>query len=454
MFTQLFFDDQRLLGREGLARAYAQPTLVSEYRDPEFSTDFPALSAIETADGKIRLLYHGRRADGAEGTFLAVSDDGLHFAPESTRAALPLEGRVADHQVFVTAPGMEVAAVVEDRFCAADERYKLLFTAVDSERVAVDGFVYASSDLIHFHKIEGEMWNGGAEPVTGVFYNAHKRCYTIIRRPGWGDRRVGHSDTADFRSFTPFELCLQADALDEPLDELYGMNVMPYAGMYIGFPLLYTNNHSNREVKYKSGNIYPQLAYSFDGHHFMRSLRASYLKEYSGQPGMFWLSGLLPRKNGETLMYVVKAGGEHGSGFWHSTGGVISIYRARKDGFIALKTEGGAEGLLTTRENLWLGGELSVNLTADFATCAVIDETQNALDGFDHADCAPFRGDCDAWQPRFRGGSLNNLKGKALIFEIRLKNGCLYSVSGDMKPLTYQQGRRYRRLGIAPESME
>lgn len=447
MYTQLFFDDQRLLGREHLTRVYAQPELVSEYKDPLFSTDYPALSAFEMADGKIRLLYHGCRNNETEGTFLAVSDDGLNFTPESTVNVLQLPGRSADHQVLVTVPGEEVAAVVEDPFCEENERYKMLFTAVNNERMEIDGPVYASPDLIHFHKIRGDMWNGGAEPVTSAFYNETRNCFTIIRRPDWGDRRVGYSDTADFKRFTPFELCLQEDCMDEPLDEIYGMNVLPYAGMYIGFPFLYTGNHSDHFVKFRGGNIYPQLAYSFDGHHFQRSLRTSFLKEYCGQPSMFWLSGLLPRKNGETLMYVVKAGGDHGNGFWHSTGGVISIYRARKDGFIAFKTDCGEEGLLTTRENIWLSGEVSVNLSAEQTTCAIFDETQSAVEGFDHSDCEPFSGDSVAWQPHFRGGSMERLKGKTLIIEIRMKNGLLYSVSGDMKPVSYHQGRKYRKFG-------
>lgn len=447
MYTQLFFDDQFLLGREHLTRVYAQPELIGEYKDPMFSTDFPALSAFETADGKIRILYHGRRDDGGEGTFLAVSGDGVHFEPESTVSSLDLPGRIAPHQVLVTVPGQEVAAIVEDPFCDASERYKLLFTAENKEEFRMDGFVYVSPDLVHFRRIEGDAWNGGAEPVTSAFWNSVRNCFTVIRRPGWGDRRVGCTDTMDFRTFTPFELCVQEDCFDQPLDEVYGMNVLPYAGMFIGFPFLYTDNKSDHFVKFKGGNIYPQLAYSFDGHHFQRSLRSSYLKEYVGQPSMFWLSGLLPRKNGETLMYVTKAGGEHGTGFWHSTGGVISIYRARKDGFIALQTDDGEEGLLTTREYIWNGGEVSINLSASHATCAIYDESQSPVEGFGHGDCEPFRGDSTAWQPRFRGGSMNCLIGKTVSIEIRFTDGRLYSVSGDMQPMSYQQARRYRKLG-------
>lgn len=40
MYTQLFPDDQRLLGRAGTRRAYGRPELMAEYEDPLFSTDY------------------------------------------------------------------------------------------------------------------------------------------------------------------------------------------------------------------------------------------------------------------------------------------------------------------------------------------------------------------------------------------------------------------------------
>ena len=447
-FTYLFFDDQRLFGRGGLVRDYTAPEPVATYEDPAFSIDYGFGHAFRLSDGRVRLLYHGQKPDGTEANFAAISDDGLHFAPEDTTGVLQLKDRIAPHEFLPAVPGEEIANIFDDPYAPASQRYKMLHTLLHHDRLFVEGRVFTSPDLLHWTRLESDgMWNNGCEPITGTFYNQHHRCYTIIRRPSWGERRVGVSETHDFQHFSPLELALQTDSLDAPLDEFYGMPSFAYAGMYIGFADIFTNNVSSRSAKFCPGAIYPQLCYSFDGRHWQRSLRKSFLKEYHGQDAMFWCTSLVTEASGDLLLYVVESKQAHGYGFTAAQGGRVDIYRIKKDRFIALQTENGGTGVLTTRQLVWNGGPLKVNLRAATATVALLDEAGRPIPGFDHQDCSLFSGDDTAWVPTFRGGSTDQLIGRVIVAEVRLTDGAVWSLRGDCMPLMNTAAQRYLKFG-------
>ncbi len=452
MYTELFFDDYRLLGRAGTTRDYGKPECIAVYRDPNYSTDYFS-PWVFRLNGEIVMLYLGvERRLGTFALLAARSADGVSFQPLL---------RGGSNRIMDLAPGEEPACIVEDVLAPAEERYKMILTKYDKERFQVRATVYASCDLMNWTVFLEEIPDWGCEPVGGAFYNAARQCYTILRRPTWGNRCTGYCDTKDFKSYTPYELCLHQDAFDRPMDELYGMSAFPYAGMYIGIPLLYTDNPPSRKTKFDSGSIVPQLAYSWDGHHFLRSLRKSFLPDYDGTEMLLWLNSALQQEDGNLLLYCAMSPEGHGAAFRSHQNGRIHIYRLRKDGFIALNS-GVNEATVTTREYLYEGGEISVNLRAERATMALIDTcgenpasqawgTDVCAPGFEHNDCVPFSGDSPCWHPVFSGGSYEKFKGRVLILEIKYTNGSLYSVSGSLKPLTNTQSARYRSLGILAE---
>ena len=185
--------------------------------------------------------------------------------------------------------------------------------------------MFVSADLLHWTPIAGEAWNDGCEPCTGCFYNEHHKCFTVLHRPFWGDRRVVFTDTNDFRHFTPAELVLQEDSLDAPLDELYGMPAFAYEGMYIGFVQMLVENRQVYGGKSNPGNIVTQLAYSYNGHHWNRCLRESYYKDYHGQPCCMWFGNMIPDTDGSLLMYGTYTPHDHGKCFDESTDGRVRI---------------------------------------------------------------------------------------------------------------------------------
>jgi len=65
--------------------------------------------------------------------------------------------------------------------------------------------------------------------------------------------------------------------------------------------------------------------------------------------------------------------------------------------------------------------------------------------------CIAFSGNSYDWIPQFKTGkTLNELSGKTLIFEIKFKNGSLYSLEGDCIPVMNLEGTRYREYNTLP----
>ena len=448
MYTELFFDDYRLFGREGTHRVYGTPVLLSEYFDPLFSTDYFSPWVFMRGDSFIMLYMGTRRSDGKCALLAASSRDGVRFEP--------LYGPDGRNVVMPLMDAWEPITVIEDVNARAEEKYKLILTKVDRERMCAFAEVYASPDLLSWKLFLSEIPGWHCEPVGGAFYNTKRDCYTILHRPTWGNRSAGYCETRDFIHYSDYELCLHQDALDGALDELYGMSAFEYAGTVVGFPMMYTRNAPSRKTKYESGSIVPQLAYSWDGHHFLRSLRSPFLPDDGEGMSLSWLSQARALPNGDVLLYGAYTPEAHGEAFRSHQNGRIRVYRLRKDGFIALKTE--YDATVVTREFLYRGGDICINLSAEHATMAVVDTcgedaaqrvwgTDETAPGFDHVDCLPFSGDSTCWTPRFKQKTLDSLAGRILILEIKYRNGALYSVSGDMEPLGNTQSARFRKTG-------
>ncbi len=460
MKKQLFFDDSRLSGRDNTTRICGHPELIAEYTDGVCSTDFCTGQVFRLDNELYRMLYFGHSADfRGKKLFAAVSADGIHFAPEQLPDA---SGRDYPHEVLTLPRNAEIACIYEDPTGDTATRYKMLMAEPNWNDLYVYDNIYTSPDLLHWTRMENVQWGDGTEPLTSIFYNDYKQCHTIVQRPFWGVRAVGQKETADFRTFTPFRHTLNVEAGDEALAEIYGMYAFAYDGMYIGIPHLYRGLHSEYSAKYHDGLIDTQLAYSEDGEYWRRSLNVPFVAATDARP-IVWLCGMRRGDNGDVFLYGSASGRVHGPAFHEPGTGKICVYRLRQDGFIALSTCSDAPARVITREKLWHGGELHLNLTARHATVAVYvsDESQmvscnvlgiaHPLDGYGHDDCIPFSGDSTDFVPRYRNGRcLDDLKGQTLVFEIRFTDGRLYSLSGDYTDLFNTQGARYRKLGVLP----
>ncbi len=467
MKKQLFFDDNKLFAIDNVVRKYGKPELTGIYSDGVCSTDFCTGSVFRLDDGRYRMLYfgHSREFEGKK-LFAAVSNDGINFEPEN----LYPDKKYA-HEIMTLPKESEVAFIFEDKHCKnTSERYKLLMAELTRETLDMVDRLYVSGDLIEWSLKENVFWGDGCEPLTSVFYNLEREMYTILERPFWGVRSVGYKHTKDWENFSEFKPCVNVDSCDERLSEVYGMYGFEYDGMYIGLPHIYRNLQSELCAKFKNGIIDTQLAYSYDGEYWKRSLRKPFLSGVDNEDlakphNLLWVFNSIRCEDGSVNFYASASEYEHGPAFSNPGTGKIFVFNMKKDGFITLATEDNEkEACVATREKIWHGGEISYNLKAKMATVAVYitDESEmlagniggvaRPLDGYGHNDCIPFSGESDNWIPKYKSGKrIDDLKGKTIVFEIKFKDGEIYSLSGDFTDAYNTQAARYRHLGVLPK---
>ena len=467
MKKQLFFDDSRLFGKDNVKRVYGQPALIEDaiYTDGVCSTDFCTGNVFKLPNGKYRMLYFGHSTQfKGKKLFAAISDDGIHFVPETLEGMKDTE---YPHEVMTLPRNAEVGFIYED-LISTSERYKLLMSEPNWNTLSVHDTIYTSEDLLHWTKKENVSWGDGTEPLVSAFYNSHKNCHTIVERPFWGVRTVGQKTTADWEHFSDFRHTLGVDSEEEHLAEVYGMFAFAYEGMYIGLPHMYRGLSSEFSAKYKNGIIDTQLAYSEDGEYWHRSLKAPFisgtLEDTKDRHEIIWITSMTRGENGDVYLHGSSSKLVHGPAFHEPGTGEILTYRLRADGFIGLESiDPAIPARMITREKIWHGGNLHVNLKAKEATVAVYitDESEivsgNVLGiaapipGYGHEDCIPFSGDSTDFCPVYKSGkTMDELIGKTIVFEIRFTDGTLYSIAGDYTDVFNTQGARYRRLGLLP----
>ena len=211
-------------------------------------------------------------------------------------------------------------------------------------------------------------------------------------------RRLCVRETEDFITSTPSRVAIQIDSLDDPLQETYGMPSFAYKGWYIGLLWMYQTPAVN-ETKYMGGTMNCQLAYSFNGTHWLRSLRTPFIgNDHPLTQGMVFPSCVRQNGNGDILITASCTPQEHG----HFTEeGAIVTYRLREDCFILLRAA--KTGTLFTRQLLLGEGGLRVNAQADHMTLAFTIQSQPR--GLPNEDCIPLAGTPRSGSPATAAGA-------------------------------------------------
>ena len=463
-----------MFGRDNVVRKCGKPELISVYNDSICSTDYCTGYVFRLDNGKYRMLYFGHSNEfSGKKLFSAISDDGVNFIPEKLYDTKITIHKMYAHEIM-DIPG-EVAFIYEDKNSQnVEERYKLLMSddSLMDKELRMNDTIYVSPNLIDWKLKENVFWGDGTEPLVSAFYNKHKRVHTIIERPFWGIRCVGYKETKDWKNFTEHILCLNVDSNDERLSEIYGMYAFEYDGLYIGIPHIYRHLNSELNAKYKDGIIDTQLAYSYDGRYWQRSLREPFIsgvdtraEKLDTDHNLVWVSNMQRHDDGNLYFYGSASELEHGPAFHEPGTGKIFIYKLRRDGFISLSTQDkGKISSVATREKVWHGGEVHLNIKAKKATVAVYvsDESEivsgnilgitKSIDGYGHEDCILFTGDSTDWVPQYKSGKkIEELSGKTIVFEVKFEDGEVFSLSGDYTDVYNTQAARYRRFGVLPE---
>jgi len=460
VFTLLFFDDWYLHQRTNLVRHIGQPEPVPDgtFEDPymDLMWGYPTVCR-DPITGTWRLLYQGQNADQEHVPVMAESIDGIHWTLPDLTQQIDIPNRRYVHQIMPTDRFWEWSHVfVDERATGSDEWLKALVLYHADDGIHLHAPLVTSPDSVHWRYREDVRWHPvGADPIASAFWNPYRQTYVLIARPIPSDRRITVYETRDWQTFSTPELALQPDALDTPCAEIYGMPVLPYEHMFIGFMwVFHTDPRVASENKYVLGKIDCHLAYSYNGWQWQRTVRTPLLANTA--PGEFGAGCIYPNTfamDGDILrIYSTTSKGEHAQIRWNpaSHQGAIVQHTLRRDGFVYLEPAGGT-GKLTTRLLLWQGGEPQLNVSAPQGEVRiqVVDGRGEPREGYTFSECIPFCGDTTAWIPEWREGRLMAaLHDQIIRLQVQLANGRLYAIRGEFEVKMSYEARLFMEQGV------
>jgi hypothetical protein len=273
----------------------------------------------------------------------------------------------------------------------------------------------------------------------------------MTTRPGWGDRRTVVQTSPDALNWSEPALLLQPDPLDPPQSHFYGMPVVPYEGVFVGFLLTAHFANSDRLARFNQmwGTVDSQLTYSFDGLRFQRGLRETFIPlNDPGLPGsaIIYPMCMVPHDR-ELRIYSTGSQQLHGHGVnGHSVSKTerpkrkgegpscaILLHTLRKDGFVYLASHGNWASFIS-KPMILKEPQLSINVQAPYGEVCyqLCDMESRPLEGFSFDDNVPFiEGDSLDWALTWKGGNLTELVGQVVRLEFKFRHARLYAVRGD-----------------------
>lgn len=206
---------------------------------------------------------------------------------------------------------------------------------------------------------------------------------------------------------------------DRGFTAFYGMGVTHAHGLFWGFLWPFKFND----------DIYTELVVSRDAEHYRRFADQPRLidmgEEGAWDDGMVYGGTRWIEAGNQWRLYYAGHDGPHGSR--ERTAG-IGLATIRKHGFVSLLGPPRG-GVVVTRRLVWPGGKLVINADARKGdlTVRVSDAERKPLEGFDHADCVPFRGDNTDHVAHWNTRSIEELAGESIRLEFYVRDADLYS---------------------------
>lgn len=462
----LFFDDRYFNVMSHVKRVMHSPRLLSKkpYIDPatelvNLAWGYPFVYFNESIQ-KYVMFYQGWsvRRDVIANTLslCACSTDGKTFEPIDTAPYFSDADKRLPNQVLPYQ--LEGYTFAEGQFFRFDQlpgKNKFLALCIyKGNNNVFKAMTFVSEDGLRFLYHPEMSWHRGLNapdyPISIVF-DSKTSSFILYHRPSHTDRRIAMTRTTDFIHYSPLETILQSDALDIPLTDFYGINVLDYPPFFLGFLMLYhTPNFLRKGTfrvsglpghKFDGGNVEAQLVYSADGSHFSRFLRKSFFQKRTPEFACLYPTCVVAQ-NDRLVIYASATTEEHGR-VTPGKGCIVS-YQLRKDGFCSLSTQA-TEGELVTRQFLYTGGEIAFNLDASRGKIQIqIADSDNVpIPGFEYHQCEVFKGNSMSHVFTFNGNTLESLKSRVLVINIRSTNARLFSMTGNLHLMTAYEAMKY-----------
>ena len=460
---QLFLDDGAIETKRGLRRTLNKPERAGPVMRPDRSrgqvtlqsatapqwnsekriwewwyraghSGAPAGTATAESFSSFQLMYQLRLYH------YATSSDGVNWEKPNLGLYDWLGSK--DNNVAVDPHGMTMYNVLRDeRDEDPSRRYKALFADGGSDRypaVSPDGFDWTMIDVPPIPS--GDTSYLTYDPYTGRF------LATVKVRTDWG-RAVWLSTSNDFVDWTEAELIFEADEIDKNnrrrrvrrivedpayltppfvddgdyIAEIYKMAIMPYEGLYIGFPVL-LNPSGSWLGKNQTGVNQTELAVSRDLRTWSRvANRDLFLDVLPWDGETYDTAQVIPcgtpivREDlGQIWVYYDTCRfrarkddvAEEHRKYFDEDLNAVAVAKVRLDGFVSLDAD--KRGTLLTRPFDLEGGRLVVNADASAGRIAaeVVDAlTGDPVAGLSEGDCVPVGGDSLGAVISWKGGA-------------------------------------------------
>jgi len=262
MIKFLFFDYRQIETIEGFVRKLARPRkhpasplLESRHAWGADYMSFYGSVVRRPEDGRFQMWYTTRGPK--EGLVLAYAEspDGIAW----NRPELDVvKWRGKPTNIVFDQDPHGAAVMYDERETRPEWKYKMMAGAAPSGRISA----FRSADGIH--------WQPAAEnPVVGT----HPDCpmsfcrladgrYVAYHRAGFSDRRVGRTQSWNFKDFSEAVVVMEPDQGDPPNTQFYGLGAVPYGGYLIGTLWVYHTDPDDMGFNKMHGYIEPEFAHS------------------------------------------------------------------------------------------------------------------------------------------------------------------------------------------------
>jgi len=366
---------------------------------------------------------------------VAFSDDGLHWEKPSLGIA-DFKGSsennlLSDYESPRYAEGLFFYnnIMVDPRDPDPARRYKALGFLLNHRTGARGTLIAFSPDGLRFTDAPESpvLPNGDTNTLLG--WDDRIRKYVAYPRTDGptSARDIGYSTSEDFIHWTPAQTVIEPIPGDPPHYEIYGMPVVKYEGLYLGFPWAFIADGLEP--------LDTQLAVSRDGIKWERDPRAPMFIP-RGPAGTLDDSYAITANpivvGDEIIFYYMACGFPHGYAFTNERKfeGVISRARLRLDGFASLSCHADSGGYVTTRPVRFLGRALEVNCDCPRGWLRVELQTEDGtpIPGYTEADCDAVSADKVRHRVTWRGkDDVSSLAVQPIRVRITVGDGEVYS---------------------------
>ena len=317
-----------------------------------------------------------------------------------------------------------------------------------------------------YYSADGFRWHLYERPGCGIFHHmSDTACFVHDRYRGrilgsvkleprvrLFDRRsvtIASAPTDALTNWSAPRLALYPDELDDRMAvergarflEFYGMGLLPTRDLLIGFPETYWVEgglHPSQVAGVRlgwEGKCEIQMAYSYDGHAWHRSLGRKPLiglgKTGDWDAGFLTMQGSAVEVNGMTHLYYSACPGGHAFPPGQNTR-KIGLARVRQDRFASIGSDG--RGMVEVFHGQRSGAALAVNSQSRDGGELRVEvrrpkgKHSEPIVGFEAADCRPIRGDGLRQSVAWKNRTWRDLPaGENLLLRFQLVNSDVFA---------------------------